>query len=150
MCSSFEKSYLATGIIWSLCNFVVVFLKFGDFKQRHQQQSYTTTKLHKDHIIPVARYDFSKEEHKKACFLYTHLQFLTQHENQVKSNKLPDGLDFEATVEQQVCQIEKINKDGLDFKQVYEKQQKGKLFEGKGWGGQQYSLEASKNLGIRM
>lgn len=42
---------------------------------------------HIDHIKPCAMFDFSKEEHQKACFHYTNLQPLWAVENIRKSDK---------------------------------------------------------------
>jgi hypothetical protein len=41
-----------------------------------------------DHIIPINKFDFSKENNIKICFHWTNLQPLTSLENRQKSDKL--------------------------------------------------------------
>jgi transposase-like protein len=43
---------------------------------------------HIDHIIPINKFDFSKESDIKICFHWTNLQPLTAYENRQKSDKI--------------------------------------------------------------
>lgn len=44
---------------------------------------------HVDHILPLSRFDLSKEEHQRVAFHYTNLQPLWKLENLVKNNSMP-------------------------------------------------------------
>jgi len=45
---------------------------------------------HIDHIIPIAIFDLSKQEHQKRCFHFSNLQPLWAHENMVKHASIHD------------------------------------------------------------
>ena len=52
--------------------------------------------LHVDHIVPCAIFDLSREDHQRACFHYTNLQYLHKNDNMRKQASLPPDFDFDA------------------------------------------------------
>lgn len=52
--------------------------------------------LHVDHIVPCAIFDLSREDHQRACFHHTNLQYLHKNDNMRKRASLPPDFDFDA------------------------------------------------------
>jgi len=52
--------------------------------------------LHVDHIVPCSIFDLSREDHQRACFHYTNLQYLHKNDNMRKHASLPPDFDFDA------------------------------------------------------
>ena len=98
-----------------------------------KEQSVPSEELATDHIIPCEKYDLTIPDHQKACFHYINLQLLTELENKRKGDKVPDGFDFESTLQKQLDLIARIEKDKLTYQQVLEKQKAGELYEVKGY-----------------
>ena len=98
-----------------------------------------------DHRIQCHLYDLTLEEHQKACFHYTNLQWLPAQVNRVKKGaKYPPEIQSELddrnkfkldspTVQKQLALIAQIESRNLSFKQVVELQRSGQLFEVKGY-----------------
>lgn len=98
-----------------------------------------------DHRIQCHLYDLTLQEHQKACFHYTNLQWLPAQINRVeKGGKYPHELKSELdernkfkkdapTVQKQLALIAHIESRNLSFKQVVELQRSGQLFEVKGY-----------------
>ena len=93
------------------------------------EQGIPSNKLDTDHIIPCAEYKLEKPDHQKACFHFTNLQYLTEHANKRKGDKVPEGFEFESTLQKQLDLIARIEKDKLTYQQVLEMQKTGKLYE---------------------
>ena len=98
-----------------------------------KEQGVPSKKLETDHIIPCAEYKLEKPDHQKVCFHYTNLQYLTKLDNKKKSDKVPDGFNFESTLKKQLDLIARIEKDKLTYQQVLEMQKTGQLYEVKGF-----------------
>ena len=86
-----------------------------------------------DHMIPCKKYDLTIPDHQKACFHYINLQSLTELDNKSKGDKVPEGFDFESTLQKQLDLIARIEKDKLTYQQVLEMQKAGELYEVKGF-----------------
>lgn len=98
-----------------------------------------------DHRIQCHLYDLTLQEHQKACFHYTNLQWLPAQVNRVeKGGKYPHEFKSELdernkfkkdapTVQKQLALIAHIESRNLSFKQVVELQRSGQLFEVKGY-----------------
>lgn len=98
-----------------------------------------------DHRIQCHLYDLTLQEHQKACFHYTNLQWLPAQVNRVeKGGKYPHEFKPEldernkfkqdsSTVQKQLALIAQIESRNLSFKQVVELQRSGQLFEVKGY-----------------
>ena len=100
-------------------------LKSPWFKER----GVPSEELAMDHIIPCEKYDLTIPDHEKACFHYINLQLLTELDNKRKGDKVPEGFDFESTLQKQLDLIARIEKDKLTYQQVLEMQKTGKLYE---------------------
>ena len=98
-----------------------------------KEQSVPSEELAKDHIIPCEKYDLTIPDHEKACFHYINLQLLTELDNKRKGDKVPEGFDFESTLQKQLDLIARIEKDKLTYQQVLEMQKAGDLYEVKGY-----------------
>ena len=94
-----------------------------------KEQSVPSEELATDHIIPCEKYDLTIPDHQKACFHYINLQSLIIDENKKKGDKVPDGFDFESTLQKQLDLIARIEKDKLTYQQVLEMQKAGQLYE---------------------
>jgi len=100
-------------------------LKSPWFKER----GVPSEELAMDHIIPCEKYDLTIPDHEKACFHYINLQLLTELDNKRKGDKVPEGFDFESTLQKQLDLIARIEKDKLTYQQVLEMQKTGELYE---------------------
>ena len=94
-----------------------------------KEQSVPSEELATDHIIPCEKYDLTIPDHQKACFHYINLQLLTELDNKRKGDKVPDGFDFESTLQKQLDLIARIEKDKLTYQQVIKMQKAGQLYE---------------------
>lgn len=86
--------------------------------------------LHIDHVIPRACpfFDFNNHDHIRACFHYTNTQYLPKHLNQSKNDTLPPGFDqtaFDAWLQKQLRQIDRIHNENLSFQTVLSLQLSG-------------------------
>ena len=98
-----------------------------------------------DHRIQCHLYDLTLQEHQKACFHYTNLQWLPAQVNRVdKGGKYPHELKSELdernkfkrdspTVQKQLALIAHIESRNLSFRQVVDLQRSGQLYEVKGY-----------------
>lgn len=98
-----------------------------------------------DHRIQCHLYDLTLQEHQKACFHYTNLQWLPAQVNRVeKGGKYPHEFKPEldernkfkkdsSTVQKQLALIAQIESRNLSFRQVVELQRSGQLYEVKGY-----------------
>ena len=94
-----------------------------------KERGVPSEELAMDHIIPCEKYDLTKSDHEKACFHYINLQLLTELDNKRKGDKVPEGFDFESTLQKQLDLIARIEKDKLTYQQVLEMQKAGQLYE---------------------
>ena len=98
-----------------------------------KEKGVPSEELATDHMIPCKKYDLTIPDHQKACFHYINLQSLIIDENKKKGDKVPDGFDFESTLQKQLDLIARIEKDKLTYQQVLEMQKAGDLYEVKGY-----------------
>ena len=94
-----------------------------------KERGVPSEELVNDHIIPCEKYDLTIPDHEKACFHYINLQLLTELDNKRKGDKVPEGFDFESTLQKQLDLIARIEKDKLTYQQVLEMQKAGQLYE---------------------
>ena len=98
-----------------------------------KERGVPSEELATDHMIPCKKYDLTIPDHQKACFHYINLQLLTELDNKRKGDKVPEGFDFESTLQKQLDLIARIEKDKLTYQQVLEMQKAGELYEVKGY-----------------
>ena len=61
---------------------------FVKYLKYQLQPGMTLNDMQIDHMMPCASFDLTKTEQQKACFHYTNLQPLSQHENGSKGAKI--------------------------------------------------------------
>lgn len=61
---------------------------FVNYMKHQLQPGMTLDDIQIDHMMPCASFDLTKTEQQKACFHYTNLQPLSQHENGSKGAKI--------------------------------------------------------------
>jgi transposase-like protein len=71
-----------------------------------------------DHILPISKFDCSKENEKQICFHWTNLQPLTSNENRSKSDKIELHYYFNNLVN--VNRFNKFNKQYLGYQNLNE------------------------------
>jgi hypothetical protein len=71
-----------------------------------------------DHILPISKFDFSKENEIQLCFHWTNLQPLSSNENRSKSNKIELHYYFNNLVN--VNRFNTFNKQYLGYQNLNE------------------------------